>query len=178
MTLKPDLQTALNNVDLVFKDIRDIADEITKKAFEGANELIRNLDSINNLSIDLIREYMLNLSICAYSLGEAKEKSAVKAECAEALRKERVSTSFIEAAGTNGAKENAAVLASSNEVVAEALCNLVANLYKTKLDQIYRMVDVLKSILMSRMQEAKLINTSAAEDIDSYKAKMRLNENY
>lgn len=173
---KPELQAALDNVSMVFNDVRDIANEITREAFAGANSLIMDLDAVNELSVDLIRDYMLKLSICSFALGETKEKSAIKAECAEALRKEKMAYSYSAAVGTNSAKENTATIESSNEIIAEALYSLVANLYKTKIDEIHRVIDTLKSILMSRMQEAKLINMSAAEDPDTYKTKIQLNE--
>lgn len=173
---KPELQAALDNVNMVFGDLKDIANDITRDAFAGPNSLIQDLDMVNNLSVDQIRDYMLKLSICSFALGETKEKSAIKAEIAEALRKEKMAYSYGEAVGTNSAKENTATIESSNEIIAESLYNLVANLYKTKMDEVHRVVDTLKSILMSRMQEAKLINMSASEDPDAYKTRIQIEE--
>jgi len=48
------------------------------------------------------------------------------------------------------------LLAASEEIIVESLYKLVANLLKTKLDALHRLVDALKSVLMSKMQEAKL----------------------
>ena len=73
-------------------------------------------------------------------------------------------------------KDKVALLATSEETVSEALYNLVANLFKTKLDSIHRMIDTLKSILMSRMQEQKFMNIGAADDPDSYKTKAQIDE--
>ena len=53
----------------------------------------------------------------------------------------------------------------SHEDVTYALYNLIASLLKTKLDAVHRLVDVLKSILMSRMQEAKFMNVGASNEI-------------
>ena len=47
----------------------------------------------------------------------------------------------------------------------ELLYELISNLLKTKLDELHRLTDTLKSILMSRMQEAKFLNTSVADYI-------------
>jgi hypothetical protein len=47
------------------------------------------------------------------------------------------------------------------------LYNLVANLLKTKLDQLHRLVDALKSILMSRMQETKFMNIGSTNEVPS-----------
>ena len=38
------------------------------------------------------------------------------------------------------------------------------------------MIDTLKSILMSRMQEQKFMNIGAADDPDSYKTKAQIDE--
>ena len=60
---------------------------------------------------------------------------------------------------TAAVKDKLALIATSGEVVSEALYNLVASLFKTKLDQVHRLVDALKSILVSRMQENKFIQS-------------------
>ena len=44
----------------------------------------------------------------------------------------------------------------AEEILAEEIYTLMANTFKVKLDEIHRVVDTLKSVLMSRMQEAKL----------------------
>ena len=72
---------------------------------------------------------------------------------------------LLEAEGTAGVKDNKAVLASSEEIVVELLYELISNLLKTKLDELHRLTDTLKSILMSRMQEAKFLNIGAADYI-------------
>ena len=60
------------------------------------------------------------------------------------------------AEGTAAAKENLAVLSTSSELLSEEIYDLVANLFKVKLDEAHRVVDSAKTVLMSRMQEAKL----------------------
>ena len=74
--------------------------------------------------------------------------------------KEAVARNYIEATGTASAKENEATLNSSSEMVSEALFNLVSSLFKTKSDEIHRVVDTLKSVLMSRNMEAKLTSNT------------------
>ncbi len=87
---------------------------------------------------------------------EIKEKSVLKADCAEALRREKYALKFNTTDGSMGVRDNTAFLETSEEVLIEALYNLVASLLKTKLDSLYRLADTLKSVLMSKMQEAKL----------------------
>ena len=101
---------------------------------------------------------MGQLSTMSLSFCEIKESAAFRAELAESIRKEKYSISYNNVSGTNGNKENTAIIQISEEVVVEALYNLISSLFKTKLDEIHRFIDVLKTILMSRNTEAKLNN--------------------
>ena len=53
-------------------------------------------------------------------------------------------------------KDNNSVLSISNEIVTECIYNLVASLFKIKLDELRRIIDILKTILMSRLSEMKM----------------------
>lgn len=157
---KASLNDALDRVEMTYQEINEIAKDIVSEFFGQADGLIKELKDINELDNDSIRNYMIKLSLTSYSLSEVKEKSAMKAEIAETLRKEAVARNYIEATGTASAKENEATLNSSSEMVSEALFNLVSSLFKTKSDEIHRVVDTLKSVLMSRNMEAKLTSNS------------------
>ena len=155
--MKPELEKALNAVEMTYKDIVEIADELVADYMKGLDNLIKSVeDRIDKISNDEIREIMLRLSIKAYSFGDVKEKSAIKAECAEILRKEAYAVSFNSAEGSVAAKDNTSTLKVSNEIVSECLYNLVANLFKIKLDETRRLIDTLKTILMSRLSEMKM----------------------
>lgn len=155
--MKPELEKALNAVEMTYKDIVEIADGLVADYTQGLDNLIKSVeDRIDKISNDEIREIMLRLSIKAYSFGDVKEKSAIKAECAEILRKEAYAVSFNSAEGSVAAKDNTSTLKVSNEIVSECLYNLVANLFKIKLDETRRLIDTLKTILMSRLSEMKM----------------------
>ena len=87
-----------------------------------------------------------------------EDKSLFKATLGETLRKEAYAHSFNATEGTVAVRENTSIINTSAELLAEELYTLVANMFKTKTDEIHRVVDSLKSVLMSRMQEAKLSN--------------------
>ena len=150
------LQQALDNVEMTYQELNNIAKDIVSEFFEQADDLIAEVKDINELDNDAIRNYMIKLSLTSYSLSEVKEKSAMKAEIAQSLRKQAAATNYVEAEGTASAKENQATINTSAEMVSEALFNLVAGLFKTKQDELHRVVDTLKSVLMSRNMEAKL----------------------
>lgn len=160
------LSEALNNVEMTYSQVVEVANTIAAKHFTELNNLVSKINSqINALTIDQIRNYILELQLQAFSLSEIKEKSALKAELAAAIQKEKFAISFTGADGTAAAKDKIALIATNEETISEALYNLIANLFRTKLDQAHRLVDALKSILMSRMQENKYINTTATNDI-------------
>lgn len=156
------LNEALDNVEMTYKQVLEISDSILSNITTPINDLIKEIDNnINNLSVDQIRDYMLRCQLRAYEISELKDKSAIKAELAEALQKEKIAQAFNEADGSAAIKDKTAILEASEETVAENLYLLVASILKTKLDSLYRMVDTLKSILMSKMQEVKLSMNSA-----------------
>lgn len=171
------LNKALQNVEMTYADLVEIANAMTKPLFDPINEIVDKISAhTSGLPVDYIRDSILELQLKAYSISEIKEKSALKAELAEALQKEQYAISFNGMDGSAAAKDKLALVAVSEEILTETLYNLVANLFKTKVDQIHRLVDCLKSILMSRMQETKFMNIGAAEDPDQYKTRVQLLE--
>jgi hypothetical protein len=162
------LEDALGRVELTYKDLVEISNEMLKPLFDPINELVSAINSrVNALSIDQIRDYILQLQLKAFEIAETKEKAALKAELAEAIQKEQFAISFNGMDGSAAVKDKLALVATSAETVSETLYNLVANLLKTKLDQLHRLVDALKSILMSRMQETKFMNVGVSADVSS-----------
>lgn len=155
--MKDSLKQALDNVELTYSDISDIANDLISEYTSDISVLIEKAsNNIENITNDELRELMLRLSIKSYSFGDIKEKAAIKAECAEMLRKESYAKKFALKEGSIASKDNDTILEISNELVAEAIYNLVASLFKVKLEEIRRLIDTLKTILMSRLSEAKL----------------------
>ena len=177
------LEEALMNVETSYHDVVEIANDIINPIISSVNDLVNEVSNkVNNLSIDQIRDFILRLQLKAFEIAEIKEKSAMKAELAEAIQKEKYAVEFNAADGTAAAKTNIATVNMSGEVVSEVLYNLVANLLKTKLDQLHRLVSALSSILTSRMQEAKFMQISTTADGSSpytqQPTRQILNENY
>lgn len=154
---RPSLNDALVNVEATYSEVVEIANDMLSEIFTPINNLVDEIREAGaGISAEALRDYMVRLQLRSYEISDIKEKSALKAECAEALRKEKYARTFNAAEGTAGVKDNTALLAASEEIIVEALYNLVASLLKTKLDEVHRLIDTLKSILMSKMQEAKL----------------------
>ena len=155
--MKESLEQALNNVELVYNDIKDIANDLLDEYTSDITSLITYIsDHIENLTNDDLRKLILKLSVKAYSFGDIKEKAGIKAEIAEMLKKEKYAKEFILAEGAMAARDNQVILKVSDEVVTQAIYDLTASLYKVKLDEVRRMIDSLKTVLTSRLSEAKL----------------------
>ena len=151
------LNEALDNLEMTYGQVADIADAMLKEILSPVTNLINIIgEDINSLSVDQLKEYMWKLQYKAYSLSEIKEKSLLKAELAEALQKEKFAMKFNEADGAAAVKNNIALIQTSEEIVVQALYESISSQLKTKVDQLHRMVDAIKSILVTRMQEAKL----------------------
>lgn len=159
-----ELSAALDAVEMTYEQVEEIANNILLNLLTPVNQIAATIKSqIENLSIDSIRYYMLQLQLETFQLSELRDKAAVKAQCAEALKKEAYAKSYLIQEGTQSQKDSSATISISENIVAECLYELVAALVKTKVDHSLRLIDTLKSILMSRMQEAKINNTLCAE---------------
>lgn len=160
------LSEALQSVETSYKDLVEIANNMLEPIISPCNAIVNEVNNnVNNLSIEQIRDYILKIQLAAYQIAEVKEKSAFKADLAEAIQKEKFAISFNGLDGSAAAKEKLALVENSPEIVSNALYNLTSNLLKTKLDSLYRMVDSLKSVLMSRMQEAKFMQLGSSSEI-------------
>ena len=159
-----DLSKAISEVELTYEQIEQIANDIIKEPLDSVNQLVNEIQvNLSVMSTDLLRDYMIKLQLAVFQISEIRDKAAAKAQCAEALRKEAYSTSFLIQEGTAGQKDANATIAISENIVTECLYDLVSNLVKTKIDQGLRLVDTLKSALVSRMQEAKISNMVGME---------------
>ena len=148
---------ALDVVEATYGELNEIAKDMLDPFFKPVDNIISNLgNNINNLSIETIRNVILELSLSSYKIGEIKDKTGIKAEIAEAVKKEKWAITHNSTEGTVATKENTALLESSPEIATEILYDLVSSLTKTKVDELHRIISALTSVLMSRMSEAKL----------------------
>ena len=152
-----ELSQAIDNVEITYNEIIDIANESVKELTGDLDELLENVyHGVENLTNDGIREIMLRLSLRAFSFSAIKDKAGLKASLAETLRKEAYAKQFSTLDGSVAAKDTRATLNISEQIIVEQIYNLTASLFKTKLDEVHRTVDTLKTVLMSRLSEAKL----------------------
>lgn len=159
------INEALNNVDMTYDELIDIVDDIFKPIVEDINIIIKDVDSnAENMTNEQLRNSLLRLSLKAFSLSDIKEKSTFKAELAETIRKEAYAKTFNQSEGTVASKENNAIISVSDEIVTEEIHNLLSQLFKTKLDEVHRVIDAMKTVLMSRLSEAKLVSISDAQE--------------
>lgn len=157
MINKDKLNIALDELEMSYKDIIEMANDIVGEAVADVDSIVNNISE--SMTNDEIRNTLLRLSMRSYSLGEFKEKATMKSELAETVRKQKYAIEFNGAEGSVAAKDNTAIISSAESVIVEVLYNLVSSLLKTKLDETHRCVATLQTILLTRLSEAKLSNT-------------------
>lgn len=147
----------MDNLNVAYKELVDVAKGMVKAVTSEIDELITYLlENVETLSNDEIMKYEIKLSCMSYSFSEIKEKSQFKAALAESLRKDEYAKYFRSIDGSVAIRESEATLQTSGEIVTELLYDLTAGMLKSKHDEIHRVVDTLKSVLMTRVAEAKL----------------------
>ena len=157
------VNAALDNIDMVYNDLIVITNDIYSEQLDDIDSMLAKVyTNPENLSNDDLRNLIMKLSLKAFSFGAVKEKSAFKSELAETIRKEAHATAYGSAEGTAAAKENQAILNTSAEILSEEIYDLVANLFKVKLDELHRVVDSCKTVLTSRLSEAKIIGATTS----------------
>jgi type IV secretory pathway VirB4 component len=151
------VQKALNNIDDTYQDLIVVAEDIFQQTTKDIDEIMMSAyNDIEKLSNDAIRDLMLRLSLKSYTFSEIKEKAAFKSVLAETIRKEEYAQNFNKTEGTVAVRENTATIDTGAEILSEEIYTLVANMLKTKLDEVHRVVNTLQTVLMTRRQEAKL----------------------
>lgn len=157
--MKQNVATALEQVDIAYGELIEIANSLNEEFLSDISHMMGSAyNDVDKLSNDAIRDLILRLSLRSYSFSEIKEKSLFKAALAETLRKEAYARAYNETSGTGGVRDNTAIINTSAEILADEIYSLAASMFKTKLDEIHRVVDSLKTVLMSRLSEAKLTN--------------------
>lgn len=159
--MKENVQKALDAVDMAYGDVIDIANSVTQEYLKDIDELLKEAyDKVEMLTNDSIRMLIMKLTLKSYSFSEVKEKSQLKATLAETLRKEAYAKSFNASEGSVAVRDNMSILQTSEQIVVEAIYDLIANLFKTKLSEIHNVISALTTVLTTRLSEAKLINVA------------------
>lgn len=158
LNINSDINDNIGIVNQVYSALNSQAKEIVKEYTRTIDTTIKDIkDNINNLSNNQIRTYVLSLSLSAYDLGELKDKTNMSSEIASIIVDEAYASSYNAQTGTVAQRENSATLSISKEKATSTLFKLVASMIKTKLDEVHRIVDTLKNILISRASDRKLV---------------------
>jgi len=150
-------EEALENTNKTNEQIGQLATQIVKQYSTDVDNIISHVtDHVNELDNNALRALVTDLSFKAFSLAEAKEYSSLKSEVSRALMNEVQATEFNATTGTVDARKNASLLNSQNEQLVKILCDTVSGLLKVKLDEAHRIVDTLKTVILSRNTEARI----------------------
>ena len=82
-----DLNKALEAVEMTYGQIKEIADSMLAGPFEEPNRIVEMIQfNIESMSIEMLRDSILRLQLAVYSLSELRDRSGIKAVCAEAAK--------------------------------------------------------------------------------------------
>lgn len=133
--------------------VDDVVNKYTKDVDAVFNDIKKNLTTLTNKEI---RDYMIRLSAECYDLTEIKDSSTLKQECSLALLKESQANVFNGTVGTQSARSNQSIVDTVDKQVVNILYNAISNRFKSKIDEVHRMISVLSNVLISKNAEAKL----------------------
>lgn len=157
MELGTKFQNTCQEVTDLYCNIVKIGDQYVNAMTKDIDELVKSAsENVENMTTESIRQLSLKLAMESFSFSEVKEKAALKAELSETLRKQTYSRAYVDAEGTGQVKDNKANIAITDAMLSEKLYNYVADQLKIKIDEAHRVIDALKSVMISRASEAKL----------------------
>ena len=145
------------SVEDVYRDLVVIGNELIAKNTVDIDKLIDKFKfNYESMSNEELRAFSMQLQIEAYYFGQKKDRAVLKQACAEALYKEKLANSYTTATGTGANKQNVATIEANNNLSVKLLYDMVANMMKTKLDEVHRLINVVSNVIISRNAEAKL----------------------
>ncbi len=159
------LDRAHKEVNDMYKQLTPMVDTVVEKNSKEVDAIFKKIKAnLNNLTNKELQDYMLQLTVEAYYLTNVKDSSTLKQECALTLLKEGQANVFNCTQGTQNARNNQAIIDNLDRQVVNVLYNAVTNRFKSKLDEIHRMINVLSNVLISKNAEAKLRGGSKEDD--------------
>lgn len=145
------------SVEEMYRDLVVIGNELVSKNTAEVDKIIDKFKSnYEFMTNEELRAIAMQLQIEAYYFGQKKDRAVLKQACADALCKEKMAKSYATATGTAANKQNIATIEASDSAAVKMLYEMVANMMKTKLDEIHRLGGVINNVIISRNAEAKL----------------------
>ena len=139
------------------KQLQPMVDDVVAKHTQDIDKIFTAIKKdLTTLTNKELQDYMIRLSAECYDLTEIKDSSTLKQECALALLKESQANVFNGTVGTQSARTNQSIIDTLDKQVVNILYNAISNRFKSKIDEVHRMISVLSNVLISKNAEAKL----------------------
>lgn len=157
------------SVEDVYRDLVGIGNDLVSKNTVDIDRLIEKFKSgYESMTNEELRSFSMQLQIEAYYFGQKKDRAVLKQACADALYKEKLATAYTTATGTAANKQNTATVEANDSLAVKLLYEMVANMMKTKLDEVHRLGNVISNVIISRNAEAKLQTGFIPDKNDTY----------
>ena len=164
MTDRVKLDAAEKDVAELYNNLVDVATGVAAEKTAAIDAIVKELSKgINLFSNADLWDFQLRLGVEAFILSAAKEQSALKQACADAVYKEALAKSYSIATGAQEAKKQQSILETVDKQAVNMVWTAVSNILKTKLDEAHRLVNIIQSIQISRAAEAKQASSPRSE---------------
>lgn len=157
-----DLTTAMNEVKDAYNSLWRLGEDLIKKYTTEIDSIVKPLKKadIEQMSTGQIRQTIFKLSTLSFDLGELRDKAVWTSDIADIIKDEAFAISYNTSEGAVAQRNNNATITISKESAVTSLYKVISSILKTRLDESHRLVDSLKSILISRASDQKLLNVN------------------
>lgn len=153
------VETINNRVEEVSKKIKIIADEYVMDATQSLDSILREVRKeldVGGMTDQTLQVLILDLANNLYFAIDKQEQLGVMEDVAKMIRQELYSQTRKDTKGTVAEKEANALLESKYEETVQMIYSRAYKRVKSKVEAGYEMLNALKKILNTRLEEMKL----------------------
>lgn len=156
---KEELNETMRAVDETTKMLWGLAEELVKKYTAKIYDIINPIKDadVEQMTTGMLRQQLHKLSMVAFDLAELRDKTSWNADIAEIIRDEAYAIAYNTSDGPVAQRTNNATIAISKDTAISSLKKMVSSRLKSSLDETHRLIDSLKSQLISRASDQKLV---------------------
>ncbi len=157
-----DLTEAMNEVKDAYNSLWKLGESLIKKYTAEIDSIVKPLKNadVEQMTTGQIRQTIFKLSTLSFDLGELRDKAVWTADVSDIIKDETFAMEYNCSEGAVAQRTNNATIKISKESAVTSLNKVISAILKTRLDETHRLIDSLKSILISRASDQKLLNVN------------------
>ena len=157
MSRKKTIETINNQVQDLSEKTKEISNKLVDDVCRPLDELMLDIqDMLPDISDTALKDLILDLSNILYFAIDKQEQLGIKEDMAKMIRQELYNSTRKETSGTVAEKESSALLESKYEETVQLIYSRSYKRVKAKVEAGYEMLNALKKIMNTRLEELKL----------------------